>query len=263
VLSAIVTGYRSNSFKILITFLIACIGLAWLSSSFSARNPQVLMLDVGLSLQSIILTLMAIFWVQELYYKDLERKVVISLLAYPVSRAEYLVSRFCAVFVLVALAVLCSGLMLLIAVTFSGIEYIPEWPAHMGLPYVMTWFYIWLDILVVVAFTFMLCSLSETANLPVLCSIGFSIAMHYLGPVVDYLSFANNVDPEHQKWILPAIEKLLYVLPDLDRLDIRQWVLYGDMPPVTLLAWAGITAVTYVILFLLASIIVLYRREIV
>jgi hypothetical protein len=52
----------------------ASVLLAWLASSFSARSPATLLLDVGMSFQRIALILMAIFWVQELYYKDFKRK---------------------------------------------------------------------------------------------------------------------------------------------------------------------------------------------
>jgi Cu-processing system permease protein len=259
---SIISGFRSNSFRMLMIISFCCVVLALLASSFSARSPETLLLDVGLSLQRIVLTLMAVFWVQELYYKDLEKKTAIFLLAYPLSRAQYLISRFVGVSVLVTCAVMLSALMLVVAVAVSGIEYQQAWPINLGLPYVATWVYFWLDILIVVGFAFLLCSFSETPNLPVLCAIGFSIAMHSMGPILDYLRFSAEAEESHQLLIQPFIENVLYFLPDLDRLDIRVWTLYGQLPPFDLMVFATIAGVAYVAAFISLSIWGLNRREI-
>jgi Cu-processing system permease protein len=260
---SVVSGYRSNSFKILLVLLLVSVWMAWLAAGFSARSPDSLMLDVGLSLQRIVLTLMAVFWVQDLYYKDLERKAAIFLLAYPISRSTYLLARFFGVWLLITASVIVSGLLLYCAVSFSGGDYTQTFPINMGSSYIITWAYFWLDITLVAAFAFMLCSVSETPNLPLLCSIAFSIAMHSMGPILDYLRYANDAKDEHKEWIQPFIEDAIYILPDLDRLDLRAWTLYGDVPPSELLFWGVVVAVSYTVVFLSLSIIGLNRREIV
>ena len=260
---SIVSGYRSNSFKILLSLLMLSVWLAWLATGFSSRSPDTLMLDVGLSLQRIILTLMAVFWVQDLYYKDLERKAAIFLLAYPISRATYLLARFFGVWALITVSVLVSALLLYLAVRVGGGEYVQTFPINMGSPYIATWVYFWLDVTLVAAFAFMLCSVSETPNLPLLCAIAFSIAMHAMGPILDYLRYGDDVKEEHQQWIQPFIEDVINLLPDLDRLDLRAWTLYGEMPPVDLMFWGAAVAVSYTALFISLSIIGLNRREIV
>jgi Cu-processing system permease protein len=260
---SIVAGYRSNSFRFLVVLSLLCVCLAWLASSFSARSPETLLLDVGMSFQRMALTLMAVFWVQELYYKDLEKKTAVFLLAYPVSRSGYLISRFIGVLLLTTVALIVSALLLYVVALLSYTDYEQMFPVNLGLSYVATWAYFWLDILVVVAFAFMLCSFSETPNLPVICAIGFAIAMHAMGPVLDYLSYAKGVEEVQKDWILPFIKNALYILPDLDRLDIRKWSLYGVMPAVSLLVWAAVSAVTYIVVFMSVSIYGLQRREIV
>jgi ABC-type transport system involved in multi-copper enzyme maturation permease subunit len=259
---SIISGYRSNSFRIIAVLAIICIFLAWLASGFSARSPETLLLDVGLSLQRAMLTLMAIFWVQELYYKDLEKKTAILLLAYPLTRGRYLCARFIGVSLLVFAAVILSAVLLYVASAFSGIAYQQVWPVNIGVPYVITWAYFFLDILVVVCFTFLLCSLSETANLPMLCGIAFSIAMHAMGPIVDYMRFAAGVEEVQKEWLLPVVEDFLYILPDLDRLDLRPWTLYNSMPDGDLMFWGCIIALAYSVVFLGLSIVSLNRREI-
>jgi Cu-processing system permease protein len=260
---SVVSGYRSNSFKILLFLLLVSVWLAWLATGFSSRSPETLMLDVGLSLQRIVLTLMAVFWVQDLYYKDLERKAAIFLLAYPISRATYLLARFLGVWGLITAAVIVSALLLYLAMLIGGGEYTQTFPVSLGSSYIVTWAYFWLDVTLVTAFAFMLCSVSETPNLPLLCAVAFSIAMHAMGPILDYLRYGSDVKEEHRQWIQPFIEDIIYVLPDLDRLDLRAWTLYGEIPPVDLMFWGAVIAVSYIALFLSLSVIGLNRREIV
>ena len=109
----------------------------------------------------------------------------------------------------------------------------------------------------------MLCSVSETPNLPLLCAVAFSIAMHAMGPILDYLRYGSDAKEEHRQWIQPFIEDIIYVLPDLDRLDLRAWTLYGEIPPVDLMFWGAVIAVSYIALSLSLSVIGLNRREIV
>jgi ABC-type transport system involved in multi-copper enzyme maturation permease subunit len=206
---------------------------------------------------------MAVFWVQELYYKDLEKKTAVFLLAYPVSRSGYLISRFIGVLLLTTAALVVSAVLLYIVALLNNTDYKQLFPVNLGFSYMTTWAYFWLDILVVVAFAFMLCSFSETPNLPVVCAIGFAIAMHAMGPVLDYLSYAKGVDEVQKDWILPFVKNVLYVLPDLDRLDIRKWTLYGVMPAPSLLMWGAVSAVAYIMIFISISIFGLQRREIV
>ena len=260
---SILSGYRSKSFRLFIVMAMASVLLAWLASSFSARSPATLLLDVGMSFQRIALILMAVFWVQELYYKDLEKKTAVFLLAYPISRPVYLVSRFIGVLLLTSVAlVLCASLLYVVAL-LSHADYEQLFPSSLGLSYVATWAYFWLGILVIVSFAFMLSSFCETPNLPVICAIGFAVAMHAMGPVLDYLSYAKGVAGVQTDWILPFVKNALYILPDLDRLDIRKWSLYGVMPSTSLLLWGIVSAFSYIVLFLVVSIVGLQRRDIV
>ncbi|MFT4998388.1 MAG: Cu-processing system permease protein [Chitinophagales bacterium] len=260
---SIIAGYRNNGVKVLLVLIVFCVVLAWLASSFSARSPATLLVDIGMSFQRFVLTVMAVFWVQELYYKDLEKKTAVFLLAYPISRARYLMARFSGVVVLTTIATVISALLLYAVVLVVQADYQQQFPVNLGLAYPLTWAYFWLDILVVVAFTFMLCSFSQTPNLPVICALSFTIAMHAMGAVVDYLTYATVVEEAQKNWILPAVKNLLYILPDLDRLDIRPWTLYGVKPSEALLIWAPVSALAYTTVFLSVSIAGLQRREIV
>jgi Cu-processing system permease protein len=70
------------------------VGVAFLAASFSPRQPKTVTMDVGFSGIRFSLVLFAVFWVQELVGREVERRTVLYALAYPVGRAAYLLGRF-------------------------------------------------------------------------------------------------------------------------------------------------------------------------
>ena len=47
---------------------------------------------------------MGVLWAQEIYYRDLDKKTALFLLAYPISRSRYLLARFTGVLCLLSVA---------------------------------------------------------------------------------------------------------------------------------------------------------------
>jgi Cu-processing system permease protein len=80
------------------------------------------------------LILLNLFWVQELVAREIDRKIILFSLAYPVSRASFLAGRFAAVLILSMLAAIVLGLLLLLAVTMGG-GYAQEFAPALGVPF--------------------------------------------------------------------------------------------------------------------------------
>ncbi|MOA03223.1 hypothetical protein D3C78_1227140 [compost metagenome] len=122
---------------------------------------------------------------------------------------------------------------------------------------------IWLDLLVVLAFAFLLASLSTTPFLPMLLGLGFALAARGLGPTFDYLRHSQGADPEQARWLGPLLEYSHAWLPDLSRLDWRPWVLYNlEADPLAALT-AVAMALAYVALALSLAGSILARRNLV
>ena len=105
-------GVRGQGFRILLLITLALLGAALLAGNFSGRQPLTVALDVGMSGLRFVLLLMALLWVQDLLARDIERKTIYFLLAYPITRSQFLFSRFFAVAFLSAGALIFVGLAL-------------------------------------------------------------------------------------------------------------------------------------------------------
>jgi Flp pilus assembly protein protease CpaA len=73
-LSAWRAGLRSRSIQGVLVLGILLMGVAYLSASFSPRQPQTVALDVGLSGLRFSLVLFALFWIQELVGREIESR---------------------------------------------------------------------------------------------------------------------------------------------------------------------------------------------
>jgi Cu-processing system permease protein len=88
-LSGLRSGLRGRSFQAVFILGVLLIGIAYLSGFFSPRQPQTVALDVGFSGIRFSLVLLNLFWVQELVAREIDRRVILFSLAYPVSRAPF------------------------------------------------------------------------------------------------------------------------------------------------------------------------------
>jgi Cu-processing system permease protein len=117
------SGLRSRSIQGVLVLGVLLVGVAYLSASFSPRQPRTVALDVGLSGLRVSLILFALFWVQELVGREIERRTVLFSLTYPVARGNYVLGRYLGVIGLLALAALLLGLLLWVAVRTTGGDY--------------------------------------------------------------------------------------------------------------------------------------------
>ena len=243
--SAWLSGIRARSVRWLLVLAGVVLGLAWLAANFSARQPATVALDVGLSGMRLVLMLMALFWVQELLGKDIERKSLYFVLAYPISREAYLLSRFAAVAALLALGVCILGAALGGVLHVLPSTYAQPTPIRLGWPYMLTLLGVWLDLLVITAFALWLCCLSTTPFLPLIMGCFFALAGRSLGITLDFLLHSQNADPDQVRWLLPVMQTGKWLLPDLSRLDWRDLALYPIAPDWPLIGWAMLMAAAY------------------
>lgn len=256
--TAIISGVRSRIFFGLVLFSIFLLFIVWLASGFSARHPTTLALDIGISTARLIVILISIYWVQELIAKDIETKTIIFALSYPVPRTSYIVGRFLGISILAFLSMFFVGLIIWIELQFNSLGYEQTTPVALGLPYVLVFLYQWIAVLVIIAFTVMIACLSTIPMLPLMLGLLFALISYAIGPTYDYIIYS---DPELFASSKVILEKAFWVLPDLSRLDIRDWTLYGVRPDFQQVFWSTVMSVAYIFSMLLISIIVFKKRE--
>jgi Cu-processing system permease protein len=259
-ISAWRAGLRSRSIQGVLALGVVLVGVAYLSASFSPRQPRTVALDVGLSGLRVSLVLLALFWVQELVGREIERRTVLFSLTYPVARGNYVLGRYLGVIGLLGLAALILGVLLWFVVATTGGDYQQSFAIGGGLPYWLTVFGLWADAAVVAAFALWLSTFSTVPMLPLALGLAFAVGGKSLGAVAEYLAKGADGDPAMMRFA-PVIDAVQWVLPDLSRLDWRAWPMYGLAPEGLAIGLGLALAASYAALLLALAVITFSRRE--
>lgn len=255
------SGFRNKIFLAVFLLGLALVGVAYLSASFSPRQPQTVSLDVGLSGLRFSLVLFAITLLQDMVGREIEQRSVVLTLSYPVPRASYLIGRYFGVLALLGMAALILSFLLWIAVMMSGLHYDQQFQVGLGLPYWLAVFGVWLDVAVVAAFSLWMATLSTVNMLPLALGAIFAIAGRAVGAVFDFLDKGAEGQTELVAQFGPILETIRWILPDLSRLDWRVWSMYGIVPDTQAILLSLLMALAYVVAMLGFSIFAFSKRE--
>jgi ABC-type transport system involved in multi-copper enzyme maturation permease subunit len=259
-LSAGRAGLRSRSIQAILILGALLVGVAYLAASFSPRQPQTVALDVGLSGLRITLILFSLFWVQELVAREIERRTVLFALTYPVARGHYIVGRYLGVLGLIALAAALLGMLLWAVVLSLSKGYVQGFAIAPGFPYWSTVAGLWVDAAVVAAFALWVATFSTVPMLPLALGLAFAIAGKSLGAVAEYLAKGADGDPAIMRFA-PVIDAIQWVLPDLSRLDWRNWPMYGLAPDGQAVALGLVLATSYAAVLLTLAVMTFTHRD--
>lgn len=237
------------------------VGVAFLAASFSPRQPKTVTLDVGFSGMRFSLVLLAVFWIQELVGREVERRTVLYALSYPVSRGAYILGRFAGVTSLLALAAALLGMLLWASTLLAGGQYEQIHLVRLDQVYWITVVGLWVDSVIVAAFALLISTLSTVQMLPVALGAMFAVAGKSLGAVLDYLERGADGDQNIINQFGPLMDFVRWVLPDLSRLDWRIWPMYGLAPADGAVLQGLLLALGYVVVLLSLSVMTFRRRE--
>lgn len=236
------------------------LALAFLAGAFSLRQPSVVALDIGISGLRFLGMLMVLFWMQEAFAKDIDRRTITLALSYPAPRAAYVLGRYLGVVGLVMLTVLLWGAALYAMEGFANWGYDQSSPVYLWPGYPLVLFGIVLDLATIGAFFLFVSSIAQTPMLSFLVSFGFALAARSFGVMIDYVSLSASAGAEMKANLLPILEALRWFLPDLSRLDWRMIVLYDHWLPVGQML-QGIAVATGFLTAMLGVAVLAYGRR--
>lgn len=254
-------GIRSHAMRALLVLGGLLMAIAYLAGAFSLRQPLVVALDMGLSGLRFLGLLLVLFWMQEVFAKDIDKRTITFALAYPATRGAYVIGRFCGVIALVVLAVVVWGALLFLMNQFSDWGYGQSSRTTFGVGYLLVLFGIALDLVVIGAFFVLVAGVAETPMLPFLTGFGFALATRSIGPILDYLELSPAADKDMKAVLMPILEKLRWLLPDLSRLDWRAVCLYDHWPAAGDVLQAVCVGFGYAMLMLGGAVLVYRRRS--
>ncbi|HEX5392697.1 MAG TPA: hypothetical protein VFW68_05445 [Rhodocyclaceae bacterium] len=252
---------RSRLWRVAATLCALVAFIAVLAAEFSPRQPATVALDVGLSFIRLAVPFVALLNIQDLLSREIERRLILTSLTFPRSRSSFLLARYGAVVVTSIVMTILLCVVLAAVVSFVGKDYDQSTKVDLGLPYVLTIFYLLLDVAVVAAFGVALATISTTPNLVFLGGIGFMVAARSASTIIHLLQREENI-VKGGEWYRVGLESVMWAIPDLGALDIRPITLYGKWELLPSHPFALVLmALAYSALLLLLGCIRFERRQ--
>jgi len=153
------------------------------------------------------------------------------------------------------------ALLLWLAVILSSDLYEQSHRGALGLPYWATIFGLWLNVLVVTAFAMCIAALSTVPALPLALGAAFAIACQSLGAVVQYLASGADGRQDLVANYSTPLHIAGWLLPDLSRLDWREWTMYDHTPAPGALSLSCLMAICYIGFMLMLAVLSFGRRD--
>ena len=236
---------RDRVLYLLLVFAMIIIGVSRLLSLLTVGSEAKIIKDVGLSAISLFGVLTAVFVGVSLVFKEIERRTVFTLLANPVRRWQFLVGKFIGLIAVLAINLsLMSGALLLVL-------FIRGESAWSLVPAILL---ILVELAIVTAFALLFSSLTN----PILAAV-WTFAIYAVGHLSWGLRLLQERIPEGAgRWFS---EGLYWILPNLERLNIKAEAVHGLPLPDGYVWMALAYGLAYATLVLTLACLVFERKE--
>jgi ABC-type transport system involved in multi-copper enzyme maturation permease subunit len=257
VLSRIVVIARNVFLEVIrdrILYLIALFAVLMVAASVmlpevSAGAQDKITLDLGLAGIHLLSVIVAVFVGTGLVNKEIEKRTVLVLIAKPVSRAEFLIGKHLGLSAVLAVLIAALAAIFLAVVAFNGIEF-PLQSVLISIAFM----FLEVVLLTAVAILFGVFTSSLLATL-------LTFATYLMGHLTQDLVALGELSEN------PALQRvtngLFLVLPDLERLNLRNEAIYGMQllpDPMTMLSNV-LYGLIYTALLLTIAILIFSRRQ--
>lgn len=226
-LAALRLIHRSSFLQFGICLILVALSSALLAANFSARQPQTIGLDAGISTLRFSLPIFIALVLQQLISREFDRKLYLTSLTYPRPRHHLLLGRIAAIAILLFGLLVTTAALLAGLAVWVGYSYVQATPPALGLPYLVTIAFIALDLLVVLAIGTLIAVTTTTPSFVLIGTLGFMLVARSYSAIVALLTrdstLVGNADTYQS-----SLSLLGYLLPDLAALDVRMISLYGQ-----------------------------------
>ncbi|MER3422544.1 MAG: ABC transporter permease [Nitrospiraceae bacterium] len=228
-------------------FAVLLMGISILLADLTIMEHVKIVTDMGLAAINLTGVIIAIFVGIGLVSKEIERRTVYTIMARPISRAEFILGKYLGL----SLTLLVN--MLIMLVVFSLMLSVYRAPVHGALLQAIE--LIFVELLVVTALALFFSSFSSSATLSAIMTIGFYVVGHV---TADLKGLAEKGQNTAAKMITTV---LYYVCPNLEVLNIKGQASAGS--PVSLFyeTMASFYGLLYAALLLTAACLVFQRRD--
>jgi ABC-type transport system involved in multi-copper enzyme maturation permease subunit len=240
---------RDRIFYLIALFALLMVAASVLLPEVSAGAQDKITLDLGLAGIHLLSVIVAIFVGTGLVNKEIEKRTVLVLIAKPVSRAEFLIGKHLGLSAVLAVLIAALAIIFLAVVAVNGIEF----PLQSVLLSIIFMF-LEVVLLTAVAIVFGVFTSSLLATL-------LTFATYLMGHLTQDLVALGELSEN------PALQRvtngLYLVLPDLERLNLRNEAIYGmQLLPDTMSLLSNVLyALIYTALLLTIAVMIFSRRQ--
>ena len=243
----------------LVAFAVILMAASYLIGQLTAGQDIKIIKDLGLAAIATFGLMIAVFIGIGLVWKEVERRSIYSLLSKPLSRAEFILGKYCGLgltlVVNVAVMVVAWYAVLAYMATTVSPEVRAGWVApatDLGMLRAVGLILVELMLVTAIALFF------STFSSPFL-SAGLTLGLWVIGHFnADLKNFQSVVDAPAAALLAHG---LYYVLPNFSAFDIKQQVVYAQPVPAAYLASTALYGAVYIGFLLVASVAVFSRRD--
>lgn len=227
-------------------------------SNFSMRQVQELSITLSFSVVSGTLLVVTLLLGASSIWRDIERRYTSSILSLPVSRATYLLSKFCSLALFLLCTVLVLGVGCAAVITLASATYPSDIPIHWG-NIVLALCGMLVEYLLLGALALLLSSLSTSFYLPFFGTLVIYFCGTASQEVYEYVTgeFGKGIDPVS----IAMIKMAYYLIPNFSAFNFQVQAVYALPVPTEGLLLTSLYAIVYTGILLLLAVLSFERRE--
>lgn len=213
----------------------------------SAGAEDKIILDVGLAAIGLLGLIVAVFVGAGLVSKEIEKRTALTLIAKPMSRAEFIVGKQAGLSAVLAVLVSLMTAIYLFSIQLNQIP-------HSTSSILIATFYIFLKLSLITAAAILFGAFTNSLVATILAFV-----VYLVGQSSQELMTLGNLsrNPDIQR----LTQGIYLALPDLSRLDLKNDAVYGLLPSVPVLLTNAGYGLIYLILLLTIATFVFSLRE--
>ncbi len=240
---------RDRILYVIVFFAVLLMLGARLLPDLSAGAEFKLILDLGLGVINLFGLVVAVFLGTSLLNKEIEKRTIFVLVAKPLGRAEFILGKH------LGLSAVLGLLITLMSLCFFAVVLVQKVPLE-GIAggLVLSVLFAYLELLLIVAAALFFGTFSSS----IMASL-FTFALYLVGHFTqDLLKLGQISKSESVEQVTRAI---YMVLPDLERLNLRNGAVFGQIPANLDLLSAGLYGLLYTGILLSLAVAIFGRRE--
>jgi ABC-type transport system involved in multi-copper enzyme maturation permease subunit len=238
----------------LVAFAVLLMAASYLIGQLTAGQDVKIIKDLGLAAIATFGLMIAIFIGIGLVWKEVERRSIYSLLAKPVSRAQFIVGKYCGLVLTLGVNVAVMVVAWYAVLAYMGTADTPGASSATDPAMLEAVVLIFVELMLVTAVALFFSTFSS----PFL-SAGLTLGLWVVGHFnADLRNFETVVDSPAAAWLARA---LYYVLPNFGAFDVKYQVVHALPVPASYLLSTALYGALYITLVVMAAVTVFSRRD--